>query len=71
MFMLCFALALVLPQRTSEFISDHDDLKGADLPSREPLSKARKICDEGHSFVAIKLNIHSANTHRTGASKTE
>jgi hypothetical protein len=43
----------------------------SDLPSREPLSKAGKICDEGHSFVVMGLNMDSANTHRTGALKTE
>jgi hypothetical protein len=43
----------------------------SDLPSREPLSKAGKICDEGHSFVTMRLNMDSSNAHRTGAPKTE
>jgi hypothetical protein len=49
-------LAVVRGQTPSTSDTKSTELKPmsiSDLPSREPLSKAGKICDEGHSFVAM------------------
>jgi ABC-type multidrug transport system fused ATPase/permease subunit len=61
MFMLCFALALGLPQGMSEFISDYDDLKGAGVSAAKLLvildKKTQKDRKEGRSLPEVRCKI--------------